>query len=102
MNRFLQAERHNVGVRLQKLSNADDSFNKSIATIFSLASKAHDLFKSSELDERRRIITILFPNLEMDAEKLVLKPREPFDMFSNLAYRPEWLRELDSNQRPLD
>jgi hypothetical protein len=72
-----QAERHNVEVRLQRLTNADDSFNKSLGTIFALASKAHDLFKSSELEEKRRIITILFPNLEMDAEKLVFKPREP-------------------------
>lgn len=89
----LQAERHNVEVRLQRLTNADDSFNKAIATIFALASKAHDLFKSSELDEKRRIITILFPNLEMDAEKLVFTPRKPFDMFLNLAQRPDWLRE---------
>jgi site-specific DNA recombinase len=97
----LQAERHNVEVRLQRLTNADDNFNKAIATIFALASKAHDLFKSSELDEKRRIITILFPNFEMDAEKLVFKPRKPFDMFLNLAQRPEWLPGPDSNQRPI-
>ena len=98
----LQAERHNVEVRLQRLISADDGFNKAIATIFALASKAHDLFKSSELEEKRRIITIMFPNLEMDAEKLVFKPREPFDMFLNLAHRPEWLPGTDSNRRPDD
>lgn len=87
----LQAERHNMEVRLQRLTNADDSFNKMIGTIFALASKAHDLFKSSELDEKRRIITILFPNLEMNAEKLVFKPREPFDLFLNLPNRLDWL-----------
>jgi site-specific DNA recombinase len=89
----LQAERHNIEVRLQRLTQADDSFNKSIGTIFALASKAHSLFKSSELEEKRRIITILFPNLEMNAEKLVFTARKPFDVLLNLAYRQEWLRE---------
>lgn len=87
----LQVERHNIETRLQRLSNADDSFNKSLSTIFALASKAHELFKSSELEEKRRIITILFPNLEMNAEKLLLKPRKPFDIFLNLEQRPNWL-----------
>ncbi len=93
----LQAERHNVEVRLQRLTEADDGFNKSLSTIFALASKAHDLFKSSELEEKRRIITILFPNLEMSAEKLVFKPRKPFDVFLNLPHRPNWLLGQDSN-----
>jgi site-specific DNA recombinase len=93
----LQVERQNIETRLQKLSAADDGFNKAISTIFALASKAHDLFKSSELEEKRRIITILFPNLEMDAEKLVFKPRRPFDMFLNIPDRLKWLPEQDSN-----
>jgi site-specific DNA recombinase len=87
----LQAERHNVEVRLQRLNNADDHFNKAISTIFTLASKAHDLFKSSEVEEKRRIIAILFPNLEMDAATLVFKPRKPFDMFLNVPDRLKWL-----------
>ncbi|MBN8827132.1 MAG: recombinase family protein [Sphingobacteriia bacterium] len=96
----LQAERHNVEVRLQRLSHADDNFNKSIATIFALASKAHNLFKSSELEEKRRIINILFPNLQMDSEKLVFTLRKPFDMFINAKDRQEWLPGRDSNPRP--
>ena len=87
----VQAERHNVEVRLQRLNSADDHFNKSLSTIFALAAKAHDLFKSSELEEKRRIIVILFPNLEIDAGKLVFKPREPFDVFFNLPHRLKWL-----------
>ena len=98
----LQAERRNVEVRLQRLTEADDGFNKSLSTIFALASKAHDLFKSSELEEKRRIITILFPNLEMSAEKLVFKSRKPFDVFLNLPQRPNWLPGTGSNRRPND
>lgn len=95
----LQIERQNIETKIQKLSNADDSFNKTMGTIFALASKAHELFKSSELEEKRRIITILFPNLKMDAEKLVFTLRKPFDMFINVGNQP-WLPRTDSNHRP--
>jgi hypothetical protein len=55
----LEVERHNIDVKLQSLSKADDSFNQTIGIIFELASKAHELFKSSEIEEKRRIITLL-------------------------------------------
>ncbi len=40
--------------------------DKSISIIFSIASKASFLFKSSELQEKRNIISILFTNLEIN------------------------------------
>ncbi|OGT07022.1 MAG: hypothetical protein A2103_01700 [Gammaproteobacteria bacterium GWF2_41_13] len=60
-----------------------------------MASKANELFKSSELEEKRRIISILFPNLQMDAEKLVFSLRKPFDLFINLGERLNWLPVID-------
>jgi site-specific DNA recombinase len=98
----LQVERQNVEARLQRLSNADNSFNKNVMTIFELASKAHDLFKSSELEEKRRIIALVFPNLEMNSAKLVFTLRKPFDMFLNMSTRKEWLPGKGSNLRPID
>jgi site-specific DNA recombinase len=98
----LEIERHNIDVKLQSLSKADDSFNETLGIIFELASKAHELFKSSEIEEKRRIITILFPNLKMDSEKLVFNLRKPFDLFVKGANHPDWLGWLDSNQRSRD
>lgn len=83
----LQVDRHNLETKMQRLTHADSSFNEMLGTIFALASKAHELFKSSELDEKRRIITILFPNLQMNGGKLVFTTREPFDLFLNLPDR---------------
>ena len=98
----LEVERHNIDVKFQSLSKVDDSFNETLGIIFELASKAHELFKSSEIEEKRRIITILFPNLKMDAEKLVFSLRKPFDMFVDCQDQPVWLGWLDSNQRSRD
>ncbi|MBT4921614.1 MAG: hypothetical protein HON23_01210 [Rickettsiales bacterium] len=98
----LQVGRQNIETRLQKLSKADDSFNQNVSIIFELASKSHELFKSSDIEEKRRIISLLFPNLSMDAEKLVCTVRKPFDMFMNVNDRQNWLPGKDSNFRPID
>ncbi len=87
----LKAEMHNVKARLDKLSNNSDEFNKNASTIFELASKAYELFKSSDVEEKRRILVLLFPNLQMNGGKLLLEPRKPFDAFFNNANRQDWL-----------
>lgn len=96
----LEIERQNIETKINRLSNADNGFNQTIGTIFALASKAHKLFRSLALDEKRRIIQILFPNLKMDAKKLVFELRKPFDMFVNVKDHTAWLPRSDSNQRP--
>lgn len=98
---ILQVERQNLETRLQRLSKADESFNQNISTIFELASKSHELFKSSDIEEKRRIISLLFPNLSMNGEKLVFIMRKPFEMFLNLTDRQEWLLGRGSNPRPI-
>jgi hypothetical protein len=47
----LEVERQNLNAKLQNLLKDDKEFSKNILTIFEIASKAHDIFKSSELDE---------------------------------------------------
>lgn len=91
MNTDLEVEKQNIARRLQYLQKDDKEFNKNIMIIFELASKSYDIFKSSELDEKRRIINILFPNLEVNAERLVFTVRKPFDIFLNFKEHPNWL-----------
>ena len=98
----LQVERQNMETRLQKLSKADDSFNQNVSTIFEIASRSHELFRSSDIEEKRRIIAMLFPNLSMNGDKLVFIMRKPFDMFLNKTDRLEWLPGKGSNLRPSD
>ncbi len=70
--------------------------------LFELLSKAHDLFKSSELEEKRRIITIMFPNLLLDSENLVFTTRKPLDLFLKEGGYSNWqerLRTLRTNHK---
>lgn len=91
----LEVQKANIEHKIQVLSRADSEFNKSLGTIFELLSKAHQLFKSSEIEEKRRIITIMFPNLLLDRETLVFTARKPFDLFLNSGTCPDWLPRVD-------
>ncbi len=51
-----------------------------------LISGAHELLRSPYLTEKRRIITITFPNLGMNANKLVSIMKKPLDMSMNLLH----------------
>ena len=99
---YLDVDRNNIEVKLQTFPTADNSFNDTIGTIFELASKSHKLLKSSEIEEKRRIISILFPNLKMDVGNLIFRLRKPFDMLVDCKDNPVWLGWLDSNQRSRD
>ncbi len=65
-----------------------------------LASRAYDLFESSETEEKRQLIGLVFSNLEMEGEKLRYTLREPFDRMFNLTDRQGWQGQRDSNPRP--
>ena len=54
----LEVQKANIEHKIQVLSRADSEFNKSLGTIFELLSKAHQLFKSSEIEEKRRNLKV--------------------------------------------
>lgn len=97
----VQVERHNLEVKMQRLTNADSSFNDMLSTIIEIAARAYELFKSSELHKKRRIIALLFPNLEISAQKLMFTVRQPFELFLKTDDHLEWLPGKDSNLRPI-
>jgi hypothetical protein len=72
----LQVQRQNVEARLQKLSN-----------------RSHELFKSSDSGQKRQIVNLLFPNLQMDGKTLVFTVVKPFDEVIKCAERPVWLHK---------
>lgn len=52
-------------------------------TVLSLASRARDIFESSEVDEKRQLLNFVFQNLELKGKKLSVTLREPFKMIKD-------------------
>jgi hypothetical protein len=56
-----------------------------------IATKAYDVFESSEAPTKRELLSFLFSNLELRGRKLEYKLKRPFDAVLSAATRSDWL-----------
>ena len=78
--------------------NADDKFSDQLITIVELASGALETFKGSTTPGKRKLINLVFGNLELKGGKLDLyRSRPPFDGFVKCTKIEEWRTREESN-----
>lgn len=70
--------------------------------VLDLIDRAHELFVSSEVEEKRQLIKLVLSNLRLDDEKLVYDAQKPFDILLNSFDSQRWCARKDSNLRPTD
>lgn len=98
----LKKEEHEINNQLEQSVILDNNFEDQVINVFELANRSHELFKSSDSSQKRQIVNLLFPNLQMDGEKLVFTLQKPFDRLLKMQDCATWLPEQDSNLRPID
>lgn len=86
--------------RLANLQKAEDEYYITAIYLLELANKAYDLFKSSEIEEKRQLLKLTLQNLVLSGKKVQFQVQKPFDTILNFADSPSWLLGLDSNQEP--
>jgi len=69
---------------------ADQNFKLTVNTVLSLASKAYELFGSSNIEQKRKLINYVFSNLELEGVTLRYSLRKPFDLIVDCSTRSEW------------
>ncbi|MCK5296243.1 MAG: hypothetical protein KAJ75_05080, partial [Alphaproteobacteria bacterium] len=94
----LRTEKHNLRKKIENHDRADEEFSITLNYLLDLASRSHNIFKSSGIDTKRKIINLVFSNLTLDNKKLEFSLQKPFDVLVNLPKRSGWLGNLDSNQ----
>lgn len=85
---FLQMEDH---------SKADENFYITAATVLDLSSRALEIFKSSEVTEKRALLKFLLQNCVLSGRKLLFELKTPFDVIAQYGKTQEWLPGQDSN-----
>ncbi|QED23015.1 recombinase family protein [Candidatus Deianiraea vastatrix] len=75
----LHEEKHQIELKLSQLNQSDKIFEITFNTILDISSRASDLFKSSEIGRKRKILDLLFPNLSLSGENLHYSLRKPFN-----------------------
>jgi len=82
--------------KIAKLQQTDENFYITTAYLVELASRAGELFRSSEAEEKRQLLSLVLQNLRLEGKKLRYEVQFPFDTILKHAPRSEWLPVLDS------
>ncbi|MES2199108.1 MAG: recombinase family protein, partial [Chlamydiota bacterium] len=78
---------------------ADQNFYVSANLVMNLAKRTKEIFESSEPDEKRELLNLVFQNLQLSDASLSVQVQEPFLTMLDFKSRPEEWGRLDSNQR---
>lgn len=93
----LEAERQNFAQQLMEYTKDDSEFRDSLITLLRVVSKAAETFKSSKVEQKRKIINFVFSNLYLEGEKIGYELNRPFDKLIALGTCKTWWSIGDSN-----
>ena len=85
--------------QMRRHEKADLNFYITANLVMNLATRAREIFESSEADEKRQLLDLVFQNLQLKDGSLSVSVREPFLTMLDFKNRPEEWGRLDSNQR---
>ena len=86
---------------LQNLSQCGLSHPpKRDAAFLALTARAHEYFLRANIEQKRKLLTLIFANLEMQGANLHYTLRKPFDVLAQIPESANWRARRDSNPRP--
>lgn len=91
----LQNKRSNI-------EQIDDEYYGTVTHLLKLAKSAPKLFQKADIEQKRSLISMVLSNLQLDGDLLLWELKKPFDTMAFCSVSGNWLRRLDSNQRPID
>jgi hypothetical protein len=77
-------------------SDADEEFFLTANMVLKLSQRALDIFKSSEVHEKRQFLNFLLQNCRLSDKKLEFDLRYPFDRVLATSNQPIGLRTVES------
>ena len=70
---------------------ADENYYIQLGRLLELASRAHELFTRSKVDQKRRLLQSLLSNLTLSGKNLSISLQEPYNLIFEHASRSLWL-----------
>lgn len=84
-------------VKIEKLQTPDTSVERVIDKVLNFSQNSFAIFKSSQIEEKRRILNIVFANFFMDGKNPEISMRKNFKLLSKIGACEDWCPEEDSN-----
>lgn len=91
----LDKRRHDVAMSLQGLEEDNEEYYVTAKLLLEVAHEAYDLFISSNVEERRILISLVLWNLKFDGKNVLCDVQKPFDKIIESNDRQEWCTLLD-------
>jgi site-specific DNA recombinase len=82
---------------MKRYEVADENFHITANLVLKLASRARELFESSEIDEKRQLLNLMFQNLQLRDVNLSVQVTEPFKTMVDYKECPTNWRWRESN-----
>lgn len=113
----LEAERSRLQAQVDTMSAATGEYYEDGLRLLELTQRAHELYVSATLDEKRRLCDFVYQNCNLAGGLVTIEYRKPFDLFVDAvaaegklarksrpfaAGHPVWYPRRDSNPRPPD
>ncbi len=83
--------------KIEKLQTPDTSVERAIDKVLNFSQNSFAIFKSSQIEEKRRILNIVFANFFMDGKNPEISMRKNFKLLSKIGACKDWCPEEDSN-----
>lgn len=81
-------------------SEADEEFYLTANIVLNVAKRALEIFKSSEVPEKRQFLNFLLQNSKLDGKNLIFELKTPFNTILSMRNEPIGLPRQDSNLQP--
>jgi hypothetical protein len=91
----LEQKRNDIVKKIESNDRADNNFSECLINTLQLASSAGKTFKGSTVEEKRKLINLVFANLELKGQKLEFTLCPPFDAFVEMDKNGEWCTLVD-------
>lgn len=87
----LKESQYEIKAKLEAHEKADEQFVVTVSTLLDLASRAYELFQSSKVEQKRKLISLVLSNLKLEGKNLTYSITKPFDLFVEAGNCSSWL-----------
>lgn len=89
-----------LDTRLSMVQEAEDNYYLTSKYLLEIAKRAYELFKNSEVNEKRQLIKLVLQNLRIEGNLVKYSLLNPFDTIVKCNEQQLWLPREDSNLQP--
>ena len=93
----LNQQKNDIERQLENHEGADKDYYISVNLLLELAQNAGKLFQSATVEQKRKILKLVYWNLELVDGKAQYSLRKPFDLLLDSGKTENWLGRQDSN-----